>query len=72
MTTFHPDQHIRPILSPQEAMARDLITDQVARRHHHRLPPQARRHIRTALVLRRLAARLDPEPTSEQRPAWSA
>ncbi len=59
MTVFHDAQHVRPILTPEEAMARDLISDRVVRHHH--LPRQARRHIRTAVLLRRLAARLDPE-----------
>lgn len=74
MTTFHDSQHVRPILTPQEAMARDLIIDQVALQHRvHRVARPVRRHTRTALVLRRLAARLDPEPeqTSAPRPAWT-
>ena len=74
MTSFHDSQHVRPILTPQEAMARDLIIDQVARQHReHRMARPARRHTRTALVLRRLAARLDPEPepTSASRPTWT-
>ena len=71
MTTFHDSQHVRPILTPQEAIARDLIIDHVARQH--RVARPVRRHTRTALVLRRLAARLDPEPdpTSAPRPAWT-
>ena len=70
MTNFHDSQHVRPILTPQEAMVRDLIIDDVVRQH--RVARPARRHTRTALVLRRLAARLDPEPepTSAPRPAW--
>lgn len=50
-----------PGLSPQEALARDLIGERVATRHH--VPrPQARprRQARAALLLRRLAERLDP------------
>ena len=73
MTTFHDSQHVRPILTPQEAIARDLIIDGVTRQHRaHRIRP-VRRHTRTALVLRRLAARLDPEPepTSAARPTWT-
>ena len=65
MTSFHASPHVRPLLSPEEAIVRDLITDRIARQHH--LPLQARRHIRTALLLRRLAARLDPEAVTEQR-----
>ncbi|HEX5966946.1 MAG TPA: hypothetical protein VFY88_00600 [Intrasporangium sp.] len=70
MTTFHDSQHVRPILTPQEAIARDLIIDQVARQH--RVARPVRRHTRTALALRRLAARLDPEPepTPAPRQAW--
>ena len=74
MTTFHDSQHVRPILTPQEAIARDLIIDGVARHHRvHRVARPVRRHTRTALVLRRLAARLDPEPepTSAPRPTWT-
>lgn len=59
MTTFHRDQHVRPLLSPEDAIARELIPDHVARRDQLPCP---------ALVLRRLAARPDPEPTTEQRP----
>lgn len=52
-------------LTPQEALARDLIGERVAARHH---APKAqgsrrrhvRRHTRAALLLRRLAERLDP------------
>ena len=74
MTTFHDSQHVRPILTPQEAIARDLIIDEVARQHRvHRVTRPVRRHTRTALVLRRLAARLDPElePTRAPRPTWA-
>lgn len=70
MRTLHEDQHVRPLLSPEEAIARELIVDRVVRHHH--VAPQSRRHARTALLLRRLAARLDPEPTIEQRTVWSA
>ena len=70
MTTFLDSQHVRPILTPEEAIARDLIIDQVVRQH--RVPRPVRRHTRTALALRRLAARLDPEPqpTTPPRQAW--
>jgi len=70
MTTFHDSQHVRPILTPQEAIARDLIVDHVA--GQHRVARPVRRHTRTALVLRRLAARLDPEPepTTAPRQTW--
>lgn len=66
MTTFHGSQHVRPILSPEEAIVRDLITDRVSRQHQ--LPRQTRRHVRTALLLRRLAARLDPDVRTEASP----
>ena len=47
-------------LTPQEALARDLIVERVARRHR----AERRRHpSRTALLLRSLADRLDP-PTA--------
>jgi hypothetical protein len=62
MSTSYPSQHVRPLLSPHEAMARELIVDRVERR---RVPRPVRRHTRTALVLRRLAARLDPEVGAE-------
>jgi hypothetical protein len=45
-------------LSPQEALARDLIVQRSARRHH--APRRVTRHVRAALLLRRLAERLDP------------
>jgi hypothetical protein len=48
-------------LTPQEALARELILERSAARHH--APRQAlrtRRHIRAALLLRSLAERLDP------------
>lgn len=64
MSTSHPSQHVRPLLSPQEAIARELIIDRVERRP--RVPRRVRRHTRTALVLRRLAARLDPEAVSPE------
>ena len=44
--------------SLQEALARQLVAERVAPRHH--APRRARRHTRAALVLRRLAERLDP------------
>ena len=55
--------HVRPLLSPQEAIARQLIVDRVHRRHAH---GPDRRHSRTAAVLRRLAERLDPQPVTWQ------
>jgi hypothetical protein len=61
--TYHPSPHVRPLLSPHEAMARELIIDHVETRA--RVPRSVRRHSRTALVLRRLAARLDPEAGAE-------
>jgi len=45
-------------LSPQEALARDLIVQRSAARHH--APRRVTRHVRAALLLRRLAERLDP------------
>lgn len=61
MNAFDSSSHVRPLLSPQEAIARELIIDRVQRRHAHR--PE-RRHARTAAVLRRLAERLDPQPVT--------
>ena len=46
-------------LSPQEALARDLIVQRSAARHH--APRRVTRHVRAALLLRRLAERLDPD-----------
>lgn len=66
MSTFPQSAHVRPILSPEEAIARELIIDRVQRRHVHR---PDRRHTRTAAVLRRLAERLDPQPASRQTQA---
>ena len=55
-------------LTSQEALARDLIGERVVARHH---APKAqrgfRRHTRAALLLRRLAERLDP--SAQPRPA---
>jgi hypothetical protein len=45
-------------LSPQEAVARDLIVQRSAARHH--APRRVTRHVRAALLLRRLAEKLDP------------
>ncbi|GAA1981570.1 hypothetical protein GCM10009817_23480 [Terrabacter lapilli] len=60
-------------LTPQEALARDLIVERVATRHH---APKAqgsrrhsRRHTRAALLLRRLAERLDPSVVRDARDA---
>lgn len=50
-----------PGLSPQEALARGLIGERVAARHHAPRPQaRSRRSVRAALLLRRLAERLDP------------
>ncbi|GAA2029988.1 hypothetical protein GCM10009740_19570 [Terrabacter terrae] len=47
-------------LTSQEALARDLIGERVAARHHApRAQGGSRRHTRAALLLRRLADRLD-------------
>jgi hypothetical protein len=46
-------------LTPQEALARDVILQRSAARHH--APRRQRRHVRVALLLRRLAERLDPD-----------
>jgi hypothetical protein len=45
-------------LSPHEAIARGVIRQRTEAHHH--APRSARRHTRVALVLRRLAERLDP------------
>ncbi|GAA6525326.1 hypothetical protein [Intrasporangium sp. DVR] len=58
MSTPYPSQHVRPLRSAEEAMVRDLLPDRVDQPSS---PRPVRRHVRTALVLRRLAARLDPE-----------
>jgi hypothetical protein len=55
-------------LTQQEAIARGVIVERVSARHH--VPERAdhdHRHSRTAMLLRRLAERLDP--TVEHRPA---
>lgn len=57
-------------LTLQEALARDLILERSAARHH--APKQAtrtRRHVRAALLLRRLAERLDPSAEQPVHPA---
>lgn len=52
-----------PALSLQQAVARELI------RERTRLQPRVvARHARTALVLRRLAERLDPAPEPQPQP----
>lgn len=61
-------------LTPQEALARDLIVERVAARHHApkaqgRRHRHARRHTRAALLLRRLAERLDPSVVRDARDA---
>ena len=48
----------RVALSPHEAIARGVIRQRTEAHHH--APRPARRHTRVALVLRRLAERLDP------------
>lgn len=54
-------------LSPQEALARELIIERSAARHHAPKPAaRTRRHVRAALLLRTLAERLDP---TVERPA---
>lgn len=47
-------------LSPQETLARDLIIERVAARHHAPKAARVRRTARAALLLRSLAERLDP------------
>lgn len=47
-------------LTPQEALARDLIVERSAARHHAPKQGRTRRHVRAALLLRSLAERLDP------------
>jgi hypothetical protein len=57
-------------LTPQEALAREIIMERSAARHH--APKQTvrtRRHVRAALLLRGLAERLDP---TAERPAAAA
>jgi len=51
-------------LTPQEALARQLIVERAASRRH--APRQTRRHIRAALLLRSLAERLDPSGMSTE------
>jgi hypothetical protein len=46
-------------LTPQEALARQIIVQRVSAKHH--APRATRRHIRAAVLLRSLAERLDPE-----------
>src|SRR4051812_47242337 len=54
-------------LTPQEAIARDVIAVRTATRHPAPRPAgRPRRHVRAALLLRSLADRLDP---SAERPA---
>jgi hypothetical protein len=54
-------------LSPHEALARQIIVQRVSAKHH--APRTTRRHVRAALLLRSLAARLDPpaQPEGEGR-----
>ena len=55
--------------SQLEALAHEQINRRVAARHH--APRPVRRHERLALLLRRLAERLDPAERS-QRPSSTA
>lgn len=52
-----------PMVGLQEAVARELIRDRTRGR-----PVVAQRHVRVALLLRRLAERLDPEPLPAPAP----
>ena len=58
-------------LTPQEALARDVIAQRVTARHHapkaQGTRRDARRHTRAALLLRRLAERLDPSAVRDGR-----
>ncbi|MDN5798144.1 MAG: hypothetical protein L0H79_20685 [Intrasporangium sp.] len=45
------------ILTQHEALARQIILERTSRRHRER---PVHRHVRSALLLRRLAERLDP------------
>ncbi|MFM6851832.1 MAG: hypothetical protein ACKOVB_22275 [Terrabacter sp.] len=56
-------------LSLQEAVARELIHERVAARHHAPKAVRVRRSVRAAVLLRSLAERLDPSAT---RPAATA
>ncbi|MER7072230.1 hypothetical protein [Terrabacter sp. NPDC000476] len=59
-------------LTPQEALARELIVERSAARHHAPKQGRTRRHVRAALLLRGLAERLDPvaeRPRHADRPA---
>ena len=61
---------VSPTMSLQEAVAREQIRNLI--RERNRLRPRIlRRHARTALVLRRLAERLDPGPDPVPAP-WRA
>lgn len=53
--------------SLQEALAREVILDRVAQRRWENQP--VRRHVRSALLLRRLAEKLDPvaDPAHQAR-----
>ncbi|GAB3872889.1 hypothetical protein [Terrabacter terrigena] len=53
-------------LSPQEALARELIVERVAARPHAPRAARVRPSVRAALLLRDIAERLDP---SAARPA---
>ncbi|MGO4599853.1 hypothetical protein [Terrabacter sp. 2RAF25] len=52
-------------LSPQETLARDLIVERVAARHHAPRAARVRRTARAAMLLRSLAERLDPSSARE-------
>src|SRR4051812_49973083 len=59
-------------LTPQEAIARDVIALRTATRHHAPKPAgRPRRHVRAALLLRSLAERLDPSAERPARPRRS-
>ncbi|MBC9820850.1 hypothetical protein [Terrabacter sp. MAHUQ-38] len=59
--------------TPQEALARELILERSAARHHApRQAPRTRRHVRAALLLRSLAERLDPSAGTAGRPSRRA
>lgn len=61
MSAPYESWHPRPLLTPEEAIARELIRERIEHAHRHRVE---RRHTRTAALLRRLAERLDPQPAS--------
>lgn len=56
-------------LSLQEALARELIHQRVAERHHVPKPTRVRRGVRAAHLLRSIAERLDPAAAAQTTPA---